>query len=185
MRYLLLLLLAPNLVAADVGIDLLATTGGFGFESGFGIQFDGDGQYGMFGWDLQASWTNEQKIGGDSGHRQHVQGTARFYMDPVFLEAGVDHGRYSTKFADGRTWEKAGTSPLIGVGAYFGGMEVTLRYAFPDNTVNRLHGLYFGMEVPWQSFTFGLVARIAEFEQSGSTQNDAAVMLELGWRLSR
>jgi len=176
-------LLTPNLVIADVGVDLLVTTGGFGFESGAGIQFDGDGRYGDFGWDLQASWTDELKTGGDSGHRQLAQAAARYYMDPIFLEAGVDHGRYSTKFADGRAWKKSGTSPLLGVGAYFENIEITLRYAGHDNTIDRLHGLYLGIEIPWQSFTFGLMARIAEFEQSGTTQNDSAIMLEFGWRV--
>ena len=163
-------------VHAQTGIDLVASTSGFGFDSGVGLQLDSTGEY----WDVQATVMDQPKLTG-SGHRFLLQAVGRYPINSFAIEAGINRSSYDTEFDGGRVWTETGTSPMVGV-AYVGDFEATFRYAFKDNTKNETRGLYLGGEMPCGRFVCGATVRYSQFDQSGETDSDVALMFEWGWR---
>lgn len=169
---------------ADAGLDgAVIVTRGLGFERfGVGSEIDADGYWSpRWGWDLTAlgAW---QGKGGATGPRWIATGMVRRFSGPWFGEVGIHGDGYRSTFPDGTVWEKHGWSPAVGVGQ-MAGIEWSLRYVFPDSTINESDVLSISVDIPIDStWQFGVVTSFQRFDQGGERRQGTTVVFQLGRR---
>lgn len=179
-----LVLFATPLIA-DIGLDLIGVTSNdLGYERyGGGLQLDIDGRLNDWGWDGQATTLKHSKFDGDGERYQAMLFGRRFVTGDWFIEAGVEHGGYETRFEDKSKWKKFGTSVGVGLGQHTNSYEWSVRYLAPDTSPNKTSVVNISGEVMLTpSVALGSTIERWSFDVGQERLNGTQITIELGWR---
>jgi hypothetical protein len=160
-------LIAPAPAAAETHAQLglgYNNTINSGYNPGFSLTGSVWNTGGPVGFHIEASASNEKKIGAENGYTYRTRGGATVSLGIVKLIAGVEWYGYRSKYANGPDLEKHTNVPFGGIRIEpeSGDLELELIYLPPDTTVYKLRSLIGTLDFKmyeWKRSSMRLVLR--------------------------